>query len=125
MLRFILALLLCATVLITGVFLALHFEWIQLKPSFFSEILIFLFIVTLVIFRYLNKVSKPDYFVQLFLLTLVVKILAAFALALVMIIYDPAGVQANVVFLLIAYTLFTALETAFLFRQTARKKGHQ
>ena len=73
--------------------------------------------VTTVIFVYLYRLAKPSVFVQLYLFSMAVKLLACFAYTLLMIREDKSGAVVNVLYFLIVYLLFTALEIAFLYRR--------
>ena len=117
MTRFILVLVITASALAYLAFLAYKQLWIERLPSFFYETLIFLVFSTTTIFAYLYKVDKPDFFVQLYLLTMAVKLLAYGAYNLFMIIEDRRGASVNVIFFLLLYTVFTGLEIAFLYRK--------
>jgi hypothetical protein len=103
------------------VFLAVQKHWIEALPSFFYQTLVFLLFSTIVIYAYLYKVSKPDYFVQLYLLTMAVKLLAYGAYVYFMIMGDANGAIENVVFFMITYFLFTTLEILFLYRKNSTK----
>ncbi|MDH4090179.1 MAG: hypothetical protein OEV74_00550 [Cyclobacteriaceae bacterium] len=94
-------------------------QWIDQFPSFFYQTLIFLVFSTTTIFAYLHKINKPDFFVQLYLLTMAVKLLAYGAYNLIMIIKDNVGASVNVVFFMMLYVIFTVLEIAFLYRKIA------
>jgi hypothetical protein len=48
---------------------------------------------------------------------MVVKLLACFAYNLVMILEDRTGAAFNVIYFMVVYFLFTALEIAFLYRR--------
>ncbi len=117
MIRFVLVLLIAALALACLAGLAYKQLWIEQLPSFFFETLIFLVFSTTTIFAYLYKVDKPDFFVQLYLLTMVVKFLAYGAYNLFMIMEDKPGAAANVVFFMLLYAVFTGLEIAFLYRK--------
>lgn len=86
------------------------------RPSYSFEILALLYSATLIIYYYLYRVSENT-FVQLYLLTMAVKILAYASFALLMVMNDKPGAVSNVVFFLLAYLLFTALEIGFLYRR--------
>jgi hypothetical protein len=120
--KFFLVLLVAAIVMAGLTFLALHLSWIQALPSFFYQILLFLVFATFVVFRYLYKVDKPDFFVQLYLLTMVVKFVAYGVFNLIVILEDRRGAAPNVVFFLINYLLFTALEVVFLYRKISHSE---
>jgi len=115
LIRFLITLILCACAL-AGLSLML----VKIQPSFFYQTLIFLVFSTAMIYRYLYKIDKPAFFVQLYLLTMAVKLLAYGAYNAFVILEDKAGAAANVVFFMIVYFIFTALEIAFLYRKITR-----
>ena len=71
------------------------------------------------IFVYLVRAGDNS-FVQLYLLTMVVKLLAYCAYNVVIILQDRENAGINVGFFLITYLLFTTLELAFLYRRIPR-----
>jgi len=97
--------------------IAYDLSWIGAIPSFFYQTLFFVPFTTFVIFAYLFKVSKPGIFVQLYLLTMVVKFIGYGAYMFFVIMDDKSGAPGNVVFFMLLYAFFTALEIAFLFRK--------
>lgn len=97
-----------------------HQHWLDRLPSFLYLTLFFLVSSTALIFKYLFKESRPDFFVQLYLLTMAVKLMAYLAYNLLIILKDKPGAALNVVFFMIAYFLFTILELAFLLRKVQR-----
>jgi len=115
-LKFIIALSLTVLVLWGGLELCLYYHWIDNAPSFAKESIALLFITNLIIFYYLNRLSR-EIFVQLYLLSMALKILAFAAFILIIILKNRDGAFANVVFFLIAYLIFTALEVAFLYKR--------
>ncbi len=118
MIRFFVALVI-ATLVIGGLsWLAHDLIWISKLPSFFYQTLIFLTFGTGLMFRYLYRINKPDTFVQLYLFMMVLKIVAFGAYAFFIALKDRAGATYNIVFFLICYFIFTALEIAFLFQKT-------
>lgn len=122
MIRFF-AVLLAVALMVGGLtLLARHLLWIGSVPSFFYQIILFLLFSTFVVFRYLYKVEKPDFFVQLYLLTMVVKFIAYGVFNFIVILEDRAGAAGNVAFFMVLYLLFTALEVAFLYRKISRSK---
>jgi hypothetical protein len=113
--------LLVAAFVVAGLtILANHLSWIPALPSFFYQTILFLLFGTFMIFRYLYRVEKPDLFVRLYLLTMVLKFIAYGAFIFLVILEDRDGAPANVVFFLLLYLLFTALEIAFLHRKISR-----
>lgn len=103
--------------------MAYRFAWIGSLPSYFYQTLIFLIVTTIVIYRYLKRAEKPEFFVQLYLLTMAVKLLAYGAYNIVMIMDDKSGANKNVLFFMLLYVVFTALEIAFLYHKISGKKS--
>ena len=122
MIRFFVVLILSAFAIWGLSWLAHELAWVAQMPSFLYQTLIFVTFGTGLMFRYLYRINKPDTFVQLYLLMMVVKILAFGAYAFFIVLEDRAGATYNIVFFLICYFIFTALEVAFLFQKT---KGDQ
>lgn len=112
-----------STAILAGVVLwAEHVHYFE-KPSFFVQTLILLTITTSVIFVYLFRARESSYFTQLYLLTMVVKVLAYCAYNLLMVLKDKPAAVNNVVFFMVVYFVFTALEIGFLYRVIIGKKG--
>lgn len=118
MFRFFIALLLTAALIAATVLLAASSGYFA-KPTFFLKTLILLTFATGMIYVYLYKANKPEFFLQLYLLTMVVKLLAYCAYNLVMILTDKAAATGNVVFFMATYFVFTILEVAFLYGKIA------
>jgi hypothetical protein len=98
--------------------LTLSIWGIESQPDFLYHTLIFLFLATAGLYRFLlkTKQERPDYFVQLYLLTLVVKILGSAAYLFVMVYGHPDPAR-DVVFFMAVYFVFTALEITFLYQK--------
>lgn len=94
------------------------------QPSFLYESLVFLVFSTVLLYAYLDRATKPEFFTQLYLLSMAVKLLAYGAYMLVVILYDKAGATANVLFFIPTYFIFTGIEVGFLFRKINRQSGH-
>lgn len=122
MIRFFVVLLVAAVAVGGLTFLAAHLSWINSLPSFFYQTILFLLFATFVVFRYLYRIEKPDFFVRLYLLTMVLKFVAYGAYNLIVILEDRRGAAANVVFFMLLYLLFTALEIGFLYRKISRSE---
>ncbi|MEO7988291.1 MAG: hypothetical protein ABI663_02040 [Chryseolinea sp.] len=120
MIRFFVVLLSSALLIGGLVWMAHELLWIAKFPSFFYQTLIFLTFGTGLMFRYLYRINKPEMFVQFYLFMMVVKILAFGAYAFFIVLKDRVGATYNIVFFMICYFIFTALEIAFLFRKTNR-----
>jgi hypothetical protein len=118
LIRFVLVLLIAIVVIAGATLVAWQQEWLPL-PTFFYETLILLAFSTALIYRYLYK-ADTEYFVQLYLLTMTVKLLAYGAYNVVVVLQDKAGATANVVFFMAVYAIFTILEISFLYRRISR-----
>lgn len=118
MIKFFIALIiLTATIVVSGLVAAANQYWIQ--PSFFFPTVILLALTTAILYTYLDKVA-PGLFVQLYLLTIAVKILAFGAYIIVVVLHDKPGALGNVAFFMISYLAFTVLEIGFLYRKKTR-----
>jgi len=122
MIRFVVVLLVAATVTGGLTILARNLSWIDALPSFFYQTILFLLFATSVVFRYLFRIEKPDFFVRLYLLTLALKIVVYGVYNLIVILEDRSGAARNVAFFMIIYVLFTALEVIFLYRKISRSE---
>jgi len=89
-------------------------------PSYFVQTLLFLVFSTGLLFVYLYRSGSAGYFVQLYLLSMAIKLLAYGAYNLIIIRSDPSGAIPNVVFFMLVYFIFTLLEIAFLYRKISR-----
>lgn len=116
MTRFLIALFITA-----GVIAGFSILILENTPSFFYQTLVFLVFGTALIYRYLYKLDKPDIFVQLYLLTMMVKFLAYGAYMLFVILEDQPSAAPNVAFFMIVYFIFTILEIVFLYRKIMRQ----
>ena len=112
--------LLISSAIIVGAFYLLDSQ-IDFKstPSFLWQTVILLNFTTAVIFFYLIR-SDKGLFVQLYLLTLVIKLFAYAGYNLVVILEDRPNAGANVGFFFILYLIFTTLELVFLYRKISR-----
>lgn len=108
--------------LVAGLFLAVGFWGIEVVPGYFYRTIIFLFVCTVGLYRFLlkTKQERPDYFVQLYLLTLAIKLMAYGVYVFIVIRSQPGQVVPNIVFFLVVYFIFTAIEITFLYRQVNR-----
>ena len=123
MLKFILATSFSALTVVGAYYLAEYISWINALPSFFKEIVIFTVLTTIVIYGYLNRFVNTSYFVQMFLLSMIIKMIASLAFITLIVFEDQAGVGPNVALFLLLYMLLTALEIVFLYPQISKKKG--
>lgn len=88
-------------------------------PSYFYESLVLLFLGTTGIYFFLIDIKKqrPEYFTQLYLATLIVKILAYGAYVLYVVWDDQLQASNNALVFMVTYLLFTAAEIFFLYRK--------
>ena len=98
--------------------------WIPHLPSFLYESTWLLGFITTVIFVYLYRSGSQSHFVQLYLLSMVVKLIACFVFMLLVVLEDRQGAVANVLYFLLVYVIFTAAEIGFLYRKISRSKLH-
>ena len=113
MLKFLITLSISALII-----LGLSLWGMEKQPDFLYQTLIFLFLATAGLYRFLlkTKQERPDYFVQLYLLTLVIKIIASSVYLFVMVVGQPEPAR-DVVFFMGVYFVFTALEIGFLYKR--------
>jgi hypothetical protein len=105
-----------AAVLMTLLLLGIDHGIVK-RPSFLYQTLFLVVFGTVLIYRYLYKLSSPAQFIQLYLFLMVIKLMAFLGYNLFMIIQDRPAAGANVIFFLVAYFIFTFLEIVFLYRQ--------
>ena len=117
MIRFTVSLLVAMLAIAGVVFLARNLGWIADLPSFFVEILLFLFFSTLVIFAYLHRVAGERSFVQIYILTTVLKLLGYALFVLFVVLSDAQDASRNALVFIGSYFVFTALEIGFLYRK--------
>ncbi|WP_276367814.1 hypothetical protein [Chryseolinea sp. H1M3-3] len=123
MIRFFLSLSLVAALLVIVAWIVVEKQWIEALPSFFFESLIFLLFGTGILFVYLYKFDKPDYFVQLYLLSMALKLIAYGAYNFFVIVEDEKGATLNVSWFMLVYFFFSALEIAFLYQKITNRSG--
>jgi hypothetical protein len=106
--------------IITGcLFLGIEHGYFN-RPSFFLKTLLLLVFSTSIIYTYLYKADKPGFFLQLYMLTMVVKLLAYCSYVLIIVRSDKTAAFSNVIFFMITYFVFTALEIGFLYKKVSR-----
>ncbi|MFZ6009662.1 MAG: hypothetical protein ACOYXT_04880 [Bacteroidota bacterium] len=116
--KFFISLLIASAVIVALVFLGTTREMIN-KPTFLFETTVFLFFGTSVVFVYLYRVNH-QIFVQLYLLSMVVKLIAYGGYNFFMIMTDRKGALGNVTLFMVMYFVFTWLEIAFLYEKISR-----
>ena len=98
--------------------------WISELPSFLYQSTWLMAFVTTVIFVYLYRAGKQAHFVQLYLLSMVVKLIASLAFVLLIVLEDRQRAVANAMYFLIVYAIFTAAEIGFLHRKISASRRH-
>ena len=93
--------------------------WIPTLPSFLYVTTWLVALTTSILFVYLYRSDKTRFFVQFYLASMVIKLIAYLAYNLVVVLEDRAGAFANVIYFLLAYFLFTAIEIGFLYRKVS------
>lgn len=113
-----------AVVIVAGllVLVSVRLGWIDAAPTYCLQSLLILAAFTVVIYRYLDRLKGPQVFVQIYLLSMAVKLLAYGVYVALMIVDDRPGANKNVLFFLALYVVFTALEVGFLHRKIAGKR---
>ncbi|MBL7872818.1 MAG: hypothetical protein JNM78_14470 [Cyclobacteriaceae bacterium] len=124
MLRFLISLSISTVLLLFILYAGNFFEW-WFIPSFWKEIVFFLFFITLIITNYLFKVrqKQPQVFVLFYLLSISLKMIAGLGFVFFLIWETPTEVRANVSLFILSYLLFTGLEVIFLMTDANSKKG--
>lgn len=84
-------------------------------PSFLYQTTLVVGVFTSIIFVYLFRARRGDYFVRLYLLSMVVKLAGFLAYNVIMVVDDLGGAVRNVLYFLLLYFIFTAVEIGFLY----------
>jgi hypothetical protein len=87
------------------------------RPTYLTQTLIFLVFGTGLVYAYLYKATRPDLFLNLYLFTMVLKVVAYCVYNLIIIMQDKQAAVTNVGFFMATYFIFTAVEIAFLHRK--------
>lgn len=95
------------------------YSFVEGTPSYWMEILIFFFLITVLVYFVLHKITlaDPTEFVRTFLMSVILKIIVSGVAIVILLRLDPAGVNSNAVFYLGCYGAFTALEVVVLYKQ--------
>jgi len=120
LIRFFLSLASVALLLVIGAWAMVDQAWIKSLPSFFFQTLALLLFGTGLLFVYLYRFGQPSLFIQLYLLSMIVKLLAYGAYIFFMIIEDRTEALQNVIWFMLLYFIFTILEVFFLHRKISR-----
>jgi hypothetical protein len=90
-----------------------------LRPTFSTQTIILVSFTTLAIFFYLSKPKLKPYFLQIYLASMVVKLIAYCAYNFLIIVRDRPNAFGNVIVFLIVYVVFTGIEITFLYKKIA------
>ncbi|MFN7261206.1 MAG: hypothetical protein ACK5TU_14995, partial [Cyclobacteriaceae bacterium] len=104
--------LLLATLIGLTVRLLELYSLVDRPPSYWMKILLFFFLITVLVYFVLHKITliDPAEFVRIFLMSVVLKIIVSGVAIVILLKLDPAGANSNAVFYLGCYGAFTALE---------------
>ena len=91
-------------------------------PSFIYPTSVLLALATVMIYRYLYNQNDPQFFVKLYLISMVFKLLVYCGYVFTIVVLDKPGAFPNVVFFLCVYVVFTALEVMFLYHKISRRQ---
>ena len=86
------------------------------NPSFLILILTVLTSATWLIYFFIQRANRED-FIRNYLLTIVLKLLAGGIFIFILLFIDKPGANANAIFFMTIYLVFTGLEVGFLFRR--------
>lgn len=86
------------------------------NPSFLILILTALTVATWLVYYFIQKTKRED-FIKNYLLTIVLKLLSGGIFISILLYIDQREADANAIFFMTAYLLFTVLEVGFLFRR--------
>lgn len=89
--------------------------WIESVPSFLYESTVLMAFITIVIFVYLYRSKKAGHFTQLYLLSMVVKLITALIFVVLIVVIDQPAAVPNAVYFMVLYFMFTAVEIGFLY----------
>jgi len=78
--------------------------------------------ITTVIYLYLYRSRNESHFVQLYLLSMVVKLIACLAFIVLIVLEHRQRAVANAMYFVVVYAVFTATEIGFLYRQISASR---
>jgi hypothetical protein len=112
---------LIAIAIVSGVSLAAAALLAPVRPSFLYPTTVLLALVTLMLYRYLQRQKEPQFFVQLYLATMAFKLLVSCGYVFTIAVLDKPGAFPNVLYFLCLYVVFTAVEVAFLYHKNSSR----
>jgi amino acid transporter len=121
MVRYLIIMLAVLAVLMGTVWAGSVQTW-WILPSMWIQVLVFLFIATLIIGFNLVRIRKnqPQVFVQFYLLSISVKMIAGLAFIFFLVWDNPAEAAPIATLFMVAYILFTFVEVAYLLNQNSK-----
>jgi hypothetical protein len=96
--------------------------WISEVPSFLYQSTWLMAFITTVIYLYLYRSRNESHFVQLYLLSMVVKLIACLAFIVLIVLEHRQRAVANAMYFVVVYAVFTATEIGFLYRQISASR---
>lgn len=121
MVRYLIIMLVVLAVLMATVWVGSIQTW-WILPAMWIQVLVFLFIATLIIGFNLVRIRKnqPQVFVQFYLLSISVKMIAGLAFIFFLVWDNPAEAAPIATLFMVAYILFTFVEVAYLLNQNSK-----
>lgn len=103
-----------------GLFLSVSSLWPEsagiTSPDLPLAIVIVNALMAIGLYAFLSRPMEAAVFMNLFLMTLVVKMLFAVCFMVILALISPEHLEGNVVFSFVCYLLYTFIETVILFR---------
>jgi hypothetical protein len=99
-------------------------NWMEHIPTYTLEIVLFLFFITGLIYRYLSQFASKgrEIVSQFYLLSIAIKLLGGCSFIVAVFLLDKPNVVGNVILFLIGYIVFTGVEIGFLLQLKDAKK---
>lgn len=125
MLRYFIIMLAVLAGLLGGVWLGSIHAWWTL-PGMWIQVLVFLFVTMLIIGVNLLRMRKnqPQVFVQFYLLSIALKMIAGLAFIFFLIWDNPTEAAPLAALFMVAYILFTGAEVVFLLPKNPDRHNH-
>jgi hypothetical protein len=120
MIRFILSL---SVIAIAAWCVAWFGGWLNISPLPAAVAEGILLLATIFIYALATRVTDPQRFTQIYLLSIVIKVFVACILIVALILIDKPHARSNVLFLFTVYVVFTVAEVIFLIQLRRRAEG--
>jgi hypothetical protein len=118
--RFFVTLATVSLLLVLASWTLVRIELIGVLPSFFFQTLVLLLFGTCLLYVYMYRLNKAAFFVQVYLLTMAIKLLAYGVYNYFIITDDQSEAVPNVIWFMLLYVIFTVLEVAFLYQKISK-----